>query len=71
MNPYRVRSVNGKEVRRLRNVALPPVDRAALYPLDAFEHERQMRRELFLLDCALGVMWGIIVLCLIGVVMGL
>lgn len=59
-----------REFRRVQRNALPPVDRAALWPLDRFELERRQRRELFWLDCALGVVWGLIALCVIAVIVG-
>lgn len=58
-----------REAKRVRRNALLPVDRAVMWPVERFELERQQRRELFYLDCVLGVIWGLIGLCLIGVIM--
>ena len=60
-----------RDLRRVQRNALPPVDRAMLWPVDQFELEQQQRRTLFYLDCVLGVVFGLIALCLIGVVLGI
>jgi len=64
---YRVRArpLKMRESRRIKRHALQAFTRSTLYPLDAFEVERQRRQHLFLLDMAIYTVFGIIALCLI------